>query len=266
MLTIASTGQQLVHSRQFLETAGVLPLRDDNPTARTAWVTILLIVVNVGVYFLLQPAADDLPGSQEFAYEYAAIPCEVTTGEPLTLDEITGVEACDADSPEDGYFDDKYVWLAVVFSMFFHGGLLHLGGNMLFLWIFGNNIEDRMGPLRYLAFYLASGVVATFAHIALQPSDTVPLVGASGAVAGVMGAYLVWFPSAPIMTLFIFFFILFRRVQAKWLLGFWFVSQFFINPNEGIAWAAHVGGFVFGALAGLLLRSGHLLRRAPVRG
>jgi membrane associated rhomboid family serine protease len=138
--------------------------------------------------------------------------------------------------------------------MFLHGGWLHLGGNMLFLWVFGNNIEDRMGSGPYLGFYLLAGLAAAAAHIAVQPDSTVPVVGASGAVAGVMGAYLVLFPNVRIRSLFFFFFILFRDVPAKWLLGFWFVSQFFINPADGVAWVAHVGGFAFGALVALVLR------------
>jgi membrane associated rhomboid family serine protease len=125
---------------------------------------------------------------------------------------------------------------------------------MLFLWVFGNNIEDTRRVVQYILFYVAAGVVATATHIALQPSSTVPLVGASGAIAGVMGAYLVLFPRVPIRTLIIFFFIMFRDIEARWLLGLWFLSQFFVNPNAGVAWAAHVGGFVFGVLVGIAWR------------
>jgi len=143
----------------------------------------------------------------------------------------------------------------VLLSMFMHGGLLHLGGNMLFLWVFGNNIEDRLGPVRYLLFYVAAGIAATAVHIALQPNSTVPVIGASGAIAGVMGAYLIWFPNAPVRTLvFLGFFAFVPRIAAKWLLLLWFFSQFLINPNEGVAWGAHVGGFVFGALIAFALR------------
>ena len=158
----------------------------------------------------------------------------------------------------------KNVLLAVLTSMFLHGGLVHLGGNMLFLWIFGNNIEDRLGHVRYLVFYLAAGIVATLAHIAVQPTSTVLVVGASGAIAGVMGAYLIWFPKARVTTLFIFFFILFRQVQARWVLAIWFLSQFLINPNDGVAWVAHVGGFIFGILVGLLVRGSTAARRVAL--
>jgi membrane associated rhomboid family serine protease len=191
-------------------------------------------------------------------------------GRPLGIDEVADTfSAGDDTACADGgagtpLYPGKSVLLAVVTSMFLHGGLLHLAGNMLFLWIFGNNIEDRLGHLRYLAFYLAAGVVATLAHIAVQPDSTVPVVGASGAIAGVMGAYLVWFPKARVTTLFIFFVILFRQVQARWVLGIWFLSQFLVNPNDGVAWMAHVGGFVFGALVALLVRGSGAARRVAL--
>ena len=242
----------------------MIPLRDENPTRRAPYVTVLLLLLNVGVYFLVQEGAP----SNEFSFEYAAIPDEITTGEPLDCAEIAesvGQSPAACSQPDEPIFPEKNVWLAVVYSMFFHGSLLHLGGNMLFLWVFGNNIEDHLGHVKYLAFYLVSGVVATLAHVVLQTDSAIPLVGASGAVAGVMGAYLVWFPNVRILTAFFFILILFRHITAKWLLGFWFVSQFFINPNEGIAWAAHVGGFVFGALIGLVVRSSRPVRQVAWR-
>ncbi|MBW3573689.1 MAG: rhomboid family intramembrane serine protease [Actinobacteria bacterium] len=265
----------------------MIPLRDENPTRRVPVVTVVLIVLNIGIYFGLQPQGQQLLGrvdtdmadpnaadreATRFNFEYAAIPCEVTTGEPLSHDELpsaSGEGTCSRDEGRPGserpIFPDKQVWLAVVFSMFFHGSLLHLGGNMLFLWVFGNNIEDHLGPVRYLLFYLVAGIVATGAHVVVQPDSTIPLVGASGAVAGIMGAYLVWFPNAPVLTVLFFFIVLFREISAKWLLGFWFISQFFVNPNAGVAWMAHVGGFVFGALVGLLVRSSGAARQLAWR-
>ena len=260
----------------------MIPLRDDNPTSRVPIVTIVLIILNVGVFFSLQPQGSDLvtrPGEQvdarerqveeiEFSFEYAAIPCEITQGRPLTEEEVVrtvvaGDDTACADDPRGrSYFPAKQVWLAAVVSMFLHANVLHLGGNMLFLWIFGNNIEDHLGAVRYVLFYLVSGVAATAAHVAIQPDSTVPMIGASGAVAGVMGAYFVWFPSATIFTAIFFVFILFRHIQAKWLLGFWFISQFFVAPDAGVAWMAHVGGFVFGVLIGLVVRASRAARRA----
>jgi membrane associated rhomboid family serine protease len=240
----------------------VLPLRDLNPTRRRAWVTLLLIALNVGVYFLVQPGQAEMGATVAFNFEHAAIPCEVTTGEALTREEIIATvrgvsgDLCDADPSDREEFPDKSVYLAVLLSMFFHGSVLHLGGNMLFLWIFGNNIEDRLGRVRYLAFYLGAGLAAAAAHILVQPESTIPVVGASGAIAGVMGAYLVWFPNAPIVSLLFYFVV---DIKAKWWLAVWFVEQFFVNPNSGVAWVAHVGGFVFGAAVGMLFRA----RRRP---
>jgi membrane associated rhomboid family serine protease len=248
----------------------VLPLKDYNPTQRLPWVTILLIGANLAIFLLVQRPYDRGLNSAEFSYHYAAIPCELTVGRPLSVVEARRTvrlgenEACDRSSVGDDsppVFPEKQVYLAVIYSMFLHGSWLHIGGNMLFLWVFGNNIEDRMGWLPYLLFYLVAGVVATLAHVAVQPSSTVPLIGASGAVAGVMGAYLVLFPNVRIRSLLIFILVLIRDIPAKWLLGFWFVLQFFTNPAEGVAWVAHVGGFVFGAAVALLLRE----RLRPVR-
>jgi membrane associated rhomboid family serine protease len=228
----------------------VIPLKDDNPTRTTPVVTILLIVACVVVYFGLQSGREQ----SEFTYRRAAVPCEVVTGTPMTSEEIATGD-CTRRDTQDPVFPQKNVLLALLTSMFLHGSILHLGGNMLYLWVFGNNIEDRQGKVVYLLFYLAAGVVATFAHILLDPGSTVPVIGASGAIAGVMGAYLVLFPRVQIRSLLIFFFVLVRDIEARWLLGFWFVSQFFVSPNEGVAWAAHVGGFVFGVLAGLVWRA-----------
>jgi membrane associated rhomboid family serine protease len=240
----------------------VIPLKDRNPTSRTAVVTFVLIAVNIGVYLLVQQGRSDAD-SLRFTFEYAAIPCEVVEGEPLNVVEVErtlrgDAEACGAgDGPEvPEQFPGKREWLAVLTSMFLHGGLLHLAGNMLYLWIFGNNIEDRLGPVAYLGFYVAGGVVATLAHVLVNADSTVPVVGASGAIAAVMGAYLAWYPNAPIRTLIAAFFIFFTEIRAKWLLGFWLALQFFTSDNSGVAWVAHVGGFVFGVLFGYLIGPG----------
>ncbi len=235
----------------------MIPLKDDNPTRRFPWVTLLLIAANLVVFVLIQRPYDRGLNNAAFTFEFAAIPCEVVTGEPLTRQEVVDTfEGDDRACRDDGdgsreEFPNKQIYLAVLYSMFLHGSWLHIGGNMLFLWVFGNNIEDRMGAGPYLAFYVMAGLAAAAAHIAVQPGSSVPVVGASGAVAGVMGAYLVLFPNVRIFTLIVF---LFRDISAKWLLGVWFVSQFFVNPASGVAWVAHVGGFVFGVLVALLLR------------
>jgi membrane associated rhomboid family serine protease len=256
----------------------VLPLRDENPTRRTAVVTVALIAVNVAMFVLVQrqqpevepvpldiqveqgPHIDevDLDGESAFELEHAAIPCELVHAAPLTKDELLATlvrgdtQACGVDFGVGGSaFPDKRVWVSIVVSMFLHTGWFHLGANMLFLWIFGNNIEDHLGRARYVLFYLLGGFVATVAHVLSQPNSTIPVIGASGAIAAVMGAYLVWFPNARITSLFV---VIPLVIKAKWWLMFWFVLQFFTGPNTGVAWVAHVGGFVFGVVMGLLVR------------
>ena len=243
----------------------MIPLSDHNPTRTFPLVTLVLIAACVGVYFFVQndslsaalvgPRTNlELNRQTEFTFKTAAIPCELVTSEPLTEGEIVSGRCID-NTTSRPVFPQKNVWLAVVFSMFMHANLLHIGGNMLFLWVFGNNIEDVIGRAGYVFFYVAAGFIATLAHLAVDPRSTIPVVGASGAIAGVMGAYLVLFPRVPIRTLIVFFFIFLRDIEARWLLGFWFVSQFFVNPQSGVAWAAHVGGFVFGVVAGLVWRA-----------
>ena len=231
----------------------MIPLRDENPTRRRAVVTFVLIALNVAIYFGVQPSVQD-PAINDFVYEYAAVPCEVTTNEPISQVEYT-TGTCNELPEGEPRFPGKGVFFAVLVSMFLHGSFMHLAGNMLFLWIFGNNIEDHLGGVAYLAFYLVGGVLATVAHVVVDPGSTIPVVGASGAIAAVMGAYLSWFPSVRIRGV-IFLFIPIT-LAAKWFLGFWFFSQFSdaFNPNSGVAWGAHVGGFVFGVVAGLVLRS-----------
>ena len=248
----------------------MLPIGDINPTRRFPLVTIVLMVVCVGVYlgFQLRPGATvvrtdvgavEVPASDAFTLQWAAVPCEVTSAQPLSIQEVLRTynggddTACERGGRADPlFFRDKHVYGALVVSLFMHGGLAHLGFNLLFLWIFGNNIEDRLGSIKYLLFSLAGGVVATAAHILVQPNSTVPLIGASGAIAAVMGAYLVWHPNAPVRALV--FFVIPVLVRAKWFLIVWFVLQFFTDASSGVAWVAHVGGFVFGAVVAALTR------------
>ena len=162
-------------------------------------------------------------------------------------------------------------FITVFTSMFMHGGWLHLGGNMLYLWIFGDNIEDRLGHLKYVLFYLASGVIATLAHAVFNPGSRIPSVGASGAIAGVLGAYILLFPRARVTTLIpIFMFITVREIPAVFLLGVWFVLQLFtgaatmggdVADTGGVAYFAHIGGFVAG-MALVSLMGGRRPRRA----
>jgi membrane associated rhomboid family serine protease len=232
----------------------LFPIRDINPTRITPLITVGLIVVNVVVFFFWQPQAD-LAEQERFLYERAAVACELTTGEPLSVSEVNSGVCVDGEA-SPAVFPDKNVWLSALVSMFLHGSLLHIGGNMWFLWIFGNNVEEAYGPGTYLLVYLLGGVAATATFVVANPDATVPLVGASGAIAAVLGSYLVLYPTHRVLSVFIYFFV---QVPAALFLGIWFVTQFAIS-DESVAWEAHVGGFVFGVVVTLLFRS-VLLRR-----
>jgi membrane associated rhomboid family serine protease len=234
----------------------VLPLKDDNPTHARPLLTLAIIAACVYIFVAIQPHD---AREERFLYEHAAVPCEITHAEPLSeslAEECAGTNVVVPGQPGDEpVFPDKNVFLAAVVSMFLHGSWAHLLGNMLFLWIFGNNIEDRFGKFGYAGFYLVAGVAATAAHIATQASSIVPVIGASGAIAGVMGAYLVLFPHARVLTLVpLVIFIQFLYLPAWIVLAGWFFLQFLTNPNTGVAVAAHIGGFAAGAAITVLLR------------
>ena len=234
----------------------MLPIRDVNPTRITPWVTLLLIAACVLVFFGLQNQAS--PAEQvEFLYERAAVSCEILGGEPLSLTQINQAD-CDL-SGGVPVFPDKQPWLSILTSMFLHGGLAHLLFNMWSLWIFGNNVEEAFGHFGYLMLYLAGGVVATFAFVLVNPDSTVPLVGASGAIAAALGAYAVLFPAHRVLTLVGWFLI---PLPAILFLGFWFFAQFGLGGTN-TAWEAHVGGFIFGLVAALVFRRS-LLRRVAM--
>jgi membrane associated rhomboid family serine protease len=219
----------------------VIPLRDANPTRRRPWLTLALIAANVAVFLLWEPIAGTQEEQGRFFVCHGAIPEELTDLQPIP--EV--VALCGG----------KSVLVSILTSMFIHGGILHIAGNMLYLWVFGNNVEDRMGWPAFLLFYLAAGAVAAYAQALTDPSSQIPLVGASGAIAGTLGAYLVMFPHARVLTLVpIFFFLQVAELPAWIVLGFWFVLQAFqgvgglAGDTGGVAWFAHIGGFVFGVL------------------
>lgn len=189
---------------------------------------------------------------EEHIYQAASIPCEVTTGEPLSAAEIQGAPCSEGGNP---VFPDKNIWFSVLASIFFHGSVGHLLSNLWVFFIFGNNIEDAFGHLPYLAFYLTAGLIASGAHMYLQPESTIPVVGASGAIAGVMGAYAVLFPRARVTSIIPPFFFWPFALPAMPFLGIWFLSQFLlVGGDTNIAWEAHVAGFLFGVLVALVAR------------
>lgn len=247
----------------------MIPIRDANPTARTPWITLALIAANIVVFLFWQPTFRSEAAQQTFFFCRAEIPWEVTHGTNLARGGAEAQAAITADRlGVPGAILQRFLqrtcpdksWLESVFvAMFLHGGWLHIGGNMLFLWVFGNNVEDRLGRIAFVVFYLLGGLAATALQLAFSPDSVVPNLGASGAIAAVLGAYLVMFPQARVYTLVIFFFITAVELPAVVVLGGWFVLQLFsgvgglgTEVNGGVAYWAHVGGFVAGAAAAYL--------------
>ena len=219
----------------------------------------MLIAINVFVYLFLQPKSGiDFSGNslnQSALFHYGAVPYELThPGQHCELVQQGAAVACDKQIQ-----NDIPTWATVFTGMFTHAGLLHLGGNMLFLWIFGNNVEDSMGPVRFTIFYLLGGIAALALQVAIGPDSAVPTLGASGAIAGVLGGYIVLYPRARVLTLiFLIIFFTFLELPAVLFLFIWFAQQAVFgavgltNPSGnggGVAYFAHVGGFVFGLLA-----------------
>jgi membrane associated rhomboid family serine protease len=245
----------------------VIPIRDVNPTSRTAWLTLALIAANIAIFVLWEPTFSTPERQQEFLFCNALVPYEVVNQTTLAEGGAEAREAIQGSfgaAPEEAASLQAFLqtrcpdksWLASVFvSMFLHGGWLHLAGNMLFLWVFGNNVEDRLGRVMFALFYVLGGLAATGLQLAFDPNAAVPNVGASGAIAAVLGAYLVLFPNARIHTLVIFFFITSVDLPAVVVLLSWFVLQLFSGVGEmgrsvggGVAYWAHIGGFAFGLL------------------
>ena len=232
----------------------MIPIRDANPGITRPEITWFLIASAAFVFFFVQPQGER--AALEFDVHHAAIPCELSSGALLDQGDLSG---CSVTPQPPPIYPDKNLWGSVFVSMFLHANLWHLIGNLWVLWIFGNNIEDAFGKIGYLAFYLASGVVATLAFVVSNPEAITPLIGASGAIAGVMGAYLVLYPRARVVSVFPILFFLPIALPASIFLIFWFFGQFFVGAT-GVAWQAHVGGFLFGAAVAALMRP-VLLRR-----
>jgi membrane associated rhomboid family serine protease len=236
----------------------VFPLKDNIPTRRFPVLTVLVMAVNVVVYFFLQEGGWSLPADDTGAVEYGAIPFEITHPGDQCLLVSGGTEIACGDVQGE---DLPPTWLTILTSMFMHGSILHLAGNMLFLWIFGNNIEDSMSKWRFVLFYVLGGVAAVLAQTALDPDSAIPTIGASGAIAAVLGGYALLYPRARVVTLIlivIFFTIV--ELPALLVLGGWFLLQVLYGAADvaqpvsdggggGVAFFAHIGGFVFGLAA-----------------
>jgi membrane associated rhomboid family serine protease len=233
----------------------VFPIGDENIRGRgPAIVTLAFIAINVAVFVLLQLQ------SPAFTYGYSAIPAEITGGVDLVRPVEVRVGNETVDVPQAPGPDP--IQLTLLTSMFMHGGWLHLLGNMLFLWIFGDNVEHTMGPIIYLGFYIIAGLVASLAQIFVNPTSPIPTLGASGAISGALGAYLVLFPSNRVTVLVMRFYPM--QVPAIVAIGLWAVLQFLNGFGQiaiseettgGVAYMAHIGGFIVGLVAGFIFRS-----------
>lgn len=222
----------------------MVPLRDENPVSTTPVVVYGIIALNIAVFVFQLGLSRQ--GLDQFFDTWALVPAQLS-------DSFRGA----AEAP-------VYEWITLISSQFLHGGFFHIGGNLLYLWVFGNNIEDQLGHVKFLIFYLGCGVLAGLTQWIFDPYATVPTVGASGAIAGVMGAYILRFPKAQILTLIpLIIFFTTIRIPALFFLGFWFVQQALFSVaslsndvnlgSGGVAYWAHSGGFVFGLILGPML-------------
>jgi membrane associated rhomboid family serine protease len=214
----------------------LIPLKDDNPTSKTPVVTYGLIAICVVVFILEITSASYNSG--KLFYSYGVIPA-VLTGKAELPAEIATLPA----------------ELTLITSMFMHGGFMHLIGNMLYLWIFADNIEDELGPVKFIIFYILAGIVAALTQVYMNTESTIPMVGASGAIGGILGAYIINHPKAKVLVLIpLGFFSQIVRIPSVYVLGFWFALQFInsyfsSSTGGGVAYGAHIGGFVFGVIA-----------------
>lgn len=243
----------------------MIPIRDDNPHFLTPFVTYGIIGLNLAVWVMIQGMGTE-PTLSSSVCTLGAVPAELMqTVLPGTSFRLSTQTVC-ITGPEA-------VWHTLLTSMFTHGGWLHLLGNMWFLWIFGNNVEDSMGRLRFIAFYLICGLVAAASQILSSPSSIMPIVGASGAIGGVMGAYIILYPRVHVhMLIFLGFFVTTVAVPAFWMLGYWLLLQLIgsfgsvTGEEPAVAFWAHLGGFAAGMILIPLFRNPKLLARHPFHG
>lgn len=227
----------------------LFPIGDDDRRLQgTAYVTLAFVALNLFVFFVLQQAGANV----DFTYGWSVIPAEITSGADITTPQV--VEAGDQRVEVPAAPGPTPIYLTVLTAMFMHGGYAHLFGNLLYLWIFGDNVEVHIGAATFLVFYLLCGVTATLAQVALEPGGVVPNLGASGAISGVLGAYIVFFPRNRVHALFFYFIV---SIPAFVAIGLWIVFQFFSGVGAvvaaepavgGVAYGAHIGGFITGVI------------------
>ena len=221
----------------------MIPISDINPAKNTPIISRIFMISVVLTYVLIQPKTDiEL---FNFFYEYAVIPCEFITGYPISIEQYYQ-NNCSVIS-NDVIFPFKNVYLGLFYSNFFHANFIHILGNLWSFWIFGNNVEDKLGKIKFFIFLLIVGVSSISFHIVLNQSSLITVVGASGIVSGLMGAYVYLFPNAKLLVLVPFGILFPTTIRAKYFMIFWFVSQIFIAiSTSNISWEAHIGGFIIG--------------------
>ena len=230
----------------------MIPISDINPAENTPYITRFFIFFTIAVYILLQPKnSTDL---FNFFYEFSAIPCEIKKGVPLSANQFYSNDCMV--TIDNVIFANKNLMLSLITANFLHANLLHLVGNLWSFWIFGNNIEDKLGNLKFIIFLMVAAGGSIGTHIFLNYSDLNPIVGASGIVSALMGAYLYRFPNAKLLLLVPFGIIFPTTIKAKYFMAIWFASQVLISlQNNNISWEAHIGGFFVGYLAMRLINN-----------
>ena len=223
----------------------MIPISDINPAKNSPVISRVFMFITIGVFLLVQPKNQiDLIN---FFYQYSAIPCELVTFSPLSESQFYSNECLNNTTPP--IFQNKNLVLSIVFANFFHANFIHILGNLWSFWIFGNNVEDKLGKVRFTIFIIFIGFLSIAVHIYLNQNSLTPIVGASGIVSGLMGAYVYMFPNARLLVLVPFGFLFPTTIKAKFFMIFWFLSQILISiTDQNISWEAHVGGFVFGYL------------------
>ena len=223
----------------------VIPISDINPARNTPVISRIFMFATVGVFLLIQPK--NQIELFNFFYQYSAIPCELVNFSPISESQFYNNDCFNNQS--NSIFPEKNLLISVISANFFHANFIHILGNLWSFWIFGNNVEDKLGKFRFIIFLIFIGFISISVHTYLNQDSLIPIVGASGIVSGLMGAYVFMFPNARLLVLVPFGFLFPTTIKAKFFMVFWFLSQILISiSDQNISWEAHVGGFVFGYL------------------
>ncbi len=221
----------------------MIPISDINPARNSPIISRIFMFITVGVFILIQPKNQIELFS--FFYQYSAIPCELVNFSPISEEQFYNNNCFYTQT--NSIFPNKNIILSIVFANFFHANFIHILGNLWSFWIFGNNVEDKLGKTKFTFFLIFIGIISIGVHTFLNQDSLTPIVGASGIVSGLMGAYVFMFPNARLLVLVPFGFLFPTTIKAKYFMIFWFISQIFIAiGDQNISWEAHIGGFIFG--------------------